>query len=360
MTGLWGGLAVLSLLVMAHSFEETKLEDVVGEYNLRMLQNVLVNTTQTLLQVIDRLETTAAKEETLSELKESMKDVSDSLEAANELARSVRESVNNGADATKIELRMFQDQILAKLSDVKLFVEHKTKQMEDQVAKISQMSVNLLAGDCQDLYDMGSNASGVYYLQKFGRQVLCEMESGEGGWLVIQRRAKVMEQVDFNRDWHEYKAGFGDLESEFWVGNDFLHVLTNQKTYELYIKMEDFEKGPYWASYSTFRVGSESSGYELDIGNYSGNATDAFTYHHGQSFTSLDRDNDLYNDGNCAKYFSGGWWYDRCYDAHLNGVYPVTPDRQNASFITWWAHEDGQKVPLVLTSVSIKVKPRVL
>ncbi|KAG7175609.1 Techylectin-5B-like 4 [Homarus americanus] len=112
--------------------------------------------------------------------------------------------------------------------------------------------------------------------------------------------------------------------------------------------------------FRTFRVGSESSGYELDIGNYSGNATDAFTYHHGRPFTSYDRDNDLYIDGNCARYFSGGWWYDRCYDAHLNGVFPVTPDRQNASFITWWAHEDGLKVPLVLNSATLRVKPRAL
>lgn len=39
------------------------------------------------------------------------------------------------------------------------------------------------------------------------------------------------------------------MESEFWAGNDFLHVLTNQKTYKVYIDMVDFEKGPYWASY---------------------------------------------------------------------------------------------------------------
>lgn len=57
------------------------------------------------------------------------------------------------------------------------------------------MSINLLAGDCQDLYDLGFNASGMYYLQKFGRQVLCDMESDPGGWLVIQRRARVGQQV---------------------------------------------------------------------------------------------------------------------------------------------------------------------
>ncbi|XP_069182047.1 techylectin-5A [Procambarus clarkii] len=358
MGGTWVALVVLSLLVVAHTYEETKLEDVIGEYDFRMFKNLFVNTTQLLLQAIGRVEATAAKDESLAELKEAMKEISESLTAANQQALAVRETVNNGADATKVELQAFQDLILAKLSDVKVFVEQKVKQMENQVAKLGQMSVNLAAGDCQDLYDLGFNASGVYYLQKFGRQVLCDMETGLGGWLVIQRRAKVVEQVDFNRDWHEYKAGFGDLETEFWAGNDFLHVLTNQKTYELQIDMIDFEKGAYWASYSTFRVGSESSGYVLDVGNYSGNATDAFTYHHGRPFTSNDRDNDLYKDGNCATYFSGAWWYDRCYDAHLNGVFPATPDRQNASFITWWAHENGRKVPLVLTSVTLRVKPR--
>lgn len=358
MGGTWGPLVVLSLLVVAHTYEETKLEDVVGEYDIMMFKNLLLNTTQRLLQAISRVETTAAKDESLAELKETMRGISESLAVANQQAIAVRESVNNGADSTKTELRRFQDQILSKLSDVKLFMELKTKHMEDQVAKLGRISVNRLAGDCQDLYEMGFNASGVYYLQKFGRQVLCDMETGQGGWLVIQRRAKVVEQVDFNRDWHEYKAGFGDLEAEFWAGNDFLHVLTNQKSYELKIDMVDFEKGSYWASYSTFRVGSESSGYALDVGNYSGNSTDAFTYHHGRPFTTYDRDNDLYNDGNCATYFSGGWWYDRCYDAHLNGVFPVTPDRQNASFITWWAHENGMKVPLVLNSVALRVKPR--
>lgn len=39
------------------------------------------------------------------------------------------------------------------------------------------------------------------------------------------------------------------METEFWIGNDFLHVLTNQKTYQLYIDLRDYEKGPYFAAY---------------------------------------------------------------------------------------------------------------
>lgn len=55
--------------------------------------------------------------------------------------------------------------------------------------------LEMLATDCQDLHEMGLNATGVYHLAKHGRDVLCEMEGGDGGWLVVQRRARVAKQV---------------------------------------------------------------------------------------------------------------------------------------------------------------------
>ena len=56
-------------------------------------------------------------------------------------------------------------------------------------------------------------------------------------------------QVDFNLDWLAYKNGFGHEDSEFWIGNNFLHTLTNQKNYELKIKINDYEKGSFDAHY---------------------------------------------------------------------------------------------------------------
>ena len=55
----------------------------------------------------------------------------------------------------------------------------------------------MVAGDCQDLYDLGRNATGVYHLPRHGRNVLCEMEGGDGGWLVVQRRASVPVKVSY-------------------------------------------------------------------------------------------------------------------------------------------------------------------
>ena len=37
--------------------------------------------------------------------------------------------------------------------------------------------------------------------------------------------------VDFYRGWKEYRNGFGDLQAEFWLGNEKIHQITNQDTY---------------------------------------------------------------------------------------------------------------------------------
>ncbi len=48
-------------------------------------------------------------------------------------------------------------------------------------------------------------------------------------WTVIQRR--INGTIDFYREWNEYKNGFGDLQTEFWLGNEKIHQLTNQGQY---------------------------------------------------------------------------------------------------------------------------------
>jgi ficolin len=46
------------------------------------------------------------------------------------------------------------------------------------------------------------------------------------GWTVIQRRVDGRE--NFSRDWDDYKEGFGNLQDEFWLGNEKIHQLTLQ------------------------------------------------------------------------------------------------------------------------------------
>jgi hypothetical protein len=55
------------------------------------------------------------------------------------------------------------------------------------------------------------------------------------GWTVLQRRSNGT--IDFYRNWQDYRNGFGDLRTEFWLGNEKIHQLTNQGQYA-YVEIE--------------------------------------------------------------------------------------------------------------------------
>ncbi|XP_056143985.1 fibrinogen-like protein 1 [Lampris incognitus] len=189
--------------------------------------------------------------------------------------------------------------------------------------------------DCSEVFSSGSSLSGFYNIQPHGSpspiKVYCDMNEG-GGWTVIQRRTDGKEL--FNRSWAEYKVGFGDMQSElgeFWLGNENLHYLTAQGDYCLRINLEDFEGNQRYAEYNSFKVGPETEQYKLTFGVYSGTAGDSLSgsfqadvsewaSHQGMKFSTYDQDNDNHR-GNCAREDKGGWWFNRCHSAHLNGLY---------------------------------------
>ncbi|CAG2244666.1 FCN [Mytilus edulis] len=135
-------------------------------------------------------------------------------------------------------------------------------------------------------------------------------------------------------DWDSYKQGFGNQNEEFWLGNDHLHQLTSQGKYKLRIDLEDFENNRKYALYEKFSVGSESSGYVLDVGGYSGDAGDGMAKQNGQKFSTKDRDNDKWG-GSCAVAYKGGWWYNACHYSNLNGLYLKGPHKSYADGIDW-------------------------
>jgi hypothetical protein len=71
---------------------------------------------------------------------------------------------------------------------------------------------------------------------------------------VIQRRDDFGEpRENFNRDWNDYKKGFGDPTREFWMGNENIYMLTSSEDYALRIELEDFE-GNKRSFYNTTQI----------------------------------------------------------------------------------------------------------
>ncbi|CAG2164813.1 unnamed protein product [Oppiella nova] len=88
----------------------------------------------------------------------------------------------------------------------------------------------VFAKDCKEIQDKQSlkNLSGVYRIKPTGAEepifVFCDMDTDGGGWTLIQSRHDGA--VDFFRDWYEYKYGFGNIATEFWLGLDHIHRIT--------------------------------------------------------------------------------------------------------------------------------------
>ncbi|XP_075691130.1 ficolin-1-like isoform X2 [Rhinoderma darwinii] len=202
--------------------------------------------------------------------------------------------------------------------------------------ELATENVVYAARNCKELQDQGEVLSDWHTIYPDGStplKVLCDMHTDGGGWIVFQRRWDG--SVDFSRDWKSYKEGFGSRLTEFWLGNDNLHMLTSTGIWELRVDLHDFETKKYSAKYSSFKVLGESEKYKLILGKYSGgDIGDSFRFHNNGLFTTKDLDNDTHG-SNCAQLCKGGWWYKDCHNANLNGQYYLGPHNATATGINW-------------------------
>lgn len=185
----------------------------------------------------------------------------------------------------------------------------------EQVEEVYESIVNKLPSDCARV---GNNikGSGLYLIAPAAHHPV--MVHCSGNWTTVQRRLDGT--VDFNRTWDEYAQGFGQPNGEYWIGNKVLHDLSTQSCLQLRIEIQDIYDNYWFAEYATMRVASRDEGFRLDIGNYSGNASDALDYQNHMEFSAIDVDRDISNT-HCAGNYEGGWWFSHCQHANLNGRY---------------------------------------
>lgn len=192
---------------------------------------------------------------------------------------------------------------------------------------------------CLDHYNGGHRESGVQslYVKQKQLEVFCDQDTDEGGWVVIQRRKPTPdgERILFYRNWNNYKEGFGDLKEEFWLGLENIYTLTQETPFVLRIDLEDWKGTKKWAKYKNFSISGADHKYRLSLGKYEGNAGDSLTYHNGEMFSTFDSDNDKSENSNCAKSYTGAWWYKSCLQSNLNGDHYKRSDSLLGKGIVW-------------------------
>ncbi|XP_060596635.1 techylectin-5B-like [Ruditapes philippinarum] len=189
---------------------------------------------------------------------------------------------------------------------------------KDIVANISELFKNNenelqdkpIARDCSDVHNLGNNKTGTYLIYPTsiftGIRVRCDMETSGGGWTIIQRR---IFKSDFYRTWDQYAAGFGNLETNFWLGKDNIH--------------SSFSKGKKLPPLS--KRGREK-------------------------FSTFDKDNDIHSKSNCAQNYHGAWWYSACHTSNLNGDYGNMKTAMGPVWQPW----KGYNSPMKKTEMKIR------
>jgi ficolin len=268
-------------------------------------------------KVISRLETNILMISKVSAKQIAVYDKLENVNQVTDIALKLEQIKNNTDD---IEIKSFIDSRREGIMAAN--VERNKVNIERVYSLVTKLSTNiktlLKQMTCIELLNNGNTQSGTYQLRN-GIVVYCDQTSDGGGWIVFQRRLNG--EIDFYRNWTEYKYSFGNLNGEFWLGNEYLSLLTAGGEHELRIELEDFDGNSVYAKYRKFKIYPEEDNYKLEVSGYSGTAGDALDYHNGMMFSTFDKDNDKSSANCAAAYYLAAWWYNECHYSNLNGQY---------------------------------------
>ena len=184
---------------------------------------------------------------------------------------------------------------------------------------------------CREWGEMGHTTNKVYYIFHNRRKakVFCLL-SASNAWIMIQRRKD-------GKVWEGYKKGFGDPNSEYWLGNDMIHELTKDREMVIYFRGWSFANEYVAVAFQGFRIEDEGNKYRLHTGAYDFGASalsNDWTELDGMYFSAPGRDNDNAT-GHCARNLNSGWWFNNCGKMGFNGVYSQNSTIDSKKGIYW-------------------------
>ncbi|CAN8013095.1 unnamed protein product [Ixodes pacificus] len=193
-------------------------------------------------------------------------------------------------------------------------------------------------------------------------EVVCDMTSDGGGWTVIQRRTQSeVNNNNFEKDREHYESGFKTEGGALWIGLENLHALTsfpnNQQALRIELKRKHAKETTVLL-YRKFHVGSKHENYKLTIGDYEGPKDyDALSYHNGEKFTTKKSMTQSPDKEKCSgEMLSGGWWFNTCNKANLNGRKFTHPPSKRALGITWHINGKDDSYNYIYDRVEMKIR----
>ena len=214
--------------------------------------------------------------------------------------------------------------------------------------------------DCAEWYHLGERTNGVYevlFLGIYRKQVYCEMEMAGGGWMVFQRRFDG--SVDFpNKDWNAYKEGFGDVNSEHWLGNKWLNLLTTSEKYDYLVWAKAFDGDVRMKKMLGVRVDNEDESFKItfeqETQDFTPNEAYGMEKMNGMKFSTVLVRNDIYNHPESCGFEYGPWWHEECHRIAMNGRYSYDGvPSSGANGIIWYGWK-GYSVSLKESQIMIR------
>ncbi|XP_062136303.1 fibroleukin-like [Drosophila sulfurigaster albostrigata] len=178
----------------------------------------------------------------------------------------------------------------------------------NEVEKQKQIQLQLQLNQTKSFLDNSTATSclpfgdypGVHQIKVSGFgffNVKCDIQSAGPGWIIIQQRV-------------------GTIQSDFFLGLEKIHRLTNSQRFELLLHFVGRNGLTFYAQYDNFKISDEDTGYALSLGAFNGNVRDGLRDSEHMKFSTSDRD--ALDFLNCAQEFKNGWWHRGCFDWNLN------------------------------------------
>ncbi|XP_049313494.1 angiopoietin-related protein 3-like [Bactrocera dorsalis] len=176
-----------------------------------------------------------------------------------------------------------------------------------------------LPSSCAEVMKQNIGAlNGVHTINVFGygpTEVYCFADPVDTGcaWTVFMRRVNTGDS--FDRNFEEYKFGFGEPHESFFLGLEHIYALTTEIKQELGIFTKFETNDVEVEKYTYFVLGDEETDYRVEeLGAFSRTSAISRLTRFAK-FSTRDRDSGVqYN--KCAQVLGMGWWYsEKCKSA---------------------------------------------